>query len=423
MNKRGKKGQFFLIAAILILAVVASLAVVYNYSSAKNSEKRFYIKNELGIESEKVLDYALNNGLNAQAVLRNFTESYSNHSTADEFFYLFGKRDNITVSGFMKDLSGEIIVNTGFGNQEVSFSQNQFIYREFTYIEDSNVSMTINNVRYNVNLSQGINFYYVIFKKANDENYVFTNIDSGIFDTSMMPHEELIISSNTTNYNIFNNLANTDEAVEVMLTINSGVVVGSSSISEPSLTTGVLPSGSRITLINNGYILGKGGEGGGYPGGKTSGNPGSDGGPALQINTSTSIQNNGIIGGGGGGGGAGGSGNCGECYDDPGGSGGGGAGYNIGEGGHMPSPNEGTYPGENGTLFNGGAGGEVTYIGSAEYLTAGDGGAGGNLGLNGNAGENGDAFPGGAGGKAGKAVIGDSLVSWMTQGDIRGSII
>ena len=98
--------------------------------------------------------------------------------------------------------------------------------------------------------------------------------------------------------------------------------MGSASVSEPALTTGNLSNGSNIIIVNNGYIVGKGGGGGNYPGGKTSGLPGGNGGNALEILTETSIKNTGIIGGGGGGGGAGGGSSCGECYDDRGAGGG-----------------------------------------------------------------------------------------------------
>jgi hypothetical protein len=67
------------------------------------------------------------------------------------------------------------------------------------------------------------------------------------------------------------------------------------------LTTGSFPGG--LTIINNGYVMGKGGKGGGIIDG--SNYPSTAGGNAISLLQSCSINNAGYIGGGGGGGGHG----------------------------------------------------------------------------------------------------------------------
>ncbi|MEK7531425.1 MAG: hypothetical protein AAB545_00625, partial [Patescibacteria group bacterium] len=88
----------------------------------------------------------------------------------------------------------------------------------------------------------------------------------------------LFISLHTNNYNIWTVVGSTWSAgCPVVLTINAGVVVGSNSILSPALTTGAFPSGTSITIINNGTIVGKGGNGGN--GGMT----GQNGGDAISL--------------------------------------------------------------------------------------------------------------------------------------------
>lgn len=82
----------------------------------------------------------------------------------------------------------------------------------------------------------------------------------------------ITLSSSTNNYNLSNVLTSTYSwdgvtVVNVSVTINSGVQVGSASISTPSFTTGVLPEGSVVYIINSGEIIGKGGNGNGQNGG------------------------------------------------------------------------------------------------------------------------------------------------------------
>lgn len=198
----------------------------------------------------------------------------------------------------------------------------------------------------------------------------------------------------------------------VQITIPSTVYISSTSTSIPALTiNGSWPGG--ITLTNNGYILGRGGDGG--AGGQvtnvqTNALVGGTGGTGISIGVSCSITNNGTIGGGGGGGG-GGAGGVNTNYG--GGGGGGGGGYGTGA----------ARLGQNGTATAGGSGGAPG---------TGIGGAGGSLGASGSAGGNYTyAFfslvvtsYGAAGGSAGPAINKNSnTVSVTNNGTISGAII
>jgi hypothetical protein len=239
----------------------------------------------------------------------------------------------------------------------------------------------------------------------------------------------LVISADTDNYDIYANRGGSYVAGEsdVTLTINSGVVVGSTSIATNALQTGSSwTAGDTITIVNNGTVTGKGGNGG--VGGDadnnsgvkttTSGTDGEDGGDAFLAQFATSFTNNGAVyGGGGGGGGAGGdaqtiTGKISRHDAYGGGGGGGGAGDAVGSGG---AGGIGTATGAlivvddgddglDGTSTNGGAGGSGGFSGSSS------GGAGGNVGQDGASGANGDAT-GGAGGTRGFYEKGQSFIN------------
>lgn len=124
------------------------------------------------------------------------------------------------------------------------------------------------------------------------------------------------ISSNTTNYNLKSAaIAAGWDQVKVLaatITINSGVYVYSTSTGSYAFDTGsTFPTGSTLALINNGTIIGRGGDGGNGGNGSAAvptqniAAPGSSGGPAFIARYAISVTNNGTIGGGGGGGGGG----------------------------------------------------------------------------------------------------------------------
>jgi hypothetical protein len=201
--------------------------------------------------------------------------------------------------------------------------------------------------------------------------------------------------------------------VNATLTVNSGVYLGSTSTSTPALTiSGTFPSGSVLTLVNNGHISGAGGAGGpGASSGTRGGVSGSPGGDAIHTTIPVTIQNIGYIWGGGGGGGGGGAANH---YG--GGGGGGGAGTLPGPGGLRGAgsfSSGGT--GSSGTPTAGGAGGHGTSAGGA-------GGAGGGPGLSGTAGGAGGGGGGGGGAAKGKYLAGNSYVTWSVTGTRVGGV-
>lgn len=212
-------------------------------------------------------------------------------------------------------------------------------------------------------------------------------------------------------------LVKTNVKVHLIITIGAGVVVASSSLAGgPAMLVDNLFPGSRVDIINNGHILGKGGRGGGSGGSATAGGPG------LQLSYSglCFITNgSGTIRGGGGGGGVGGPGLLWDTefafYDTYGGTvgGGGGGGSNAGTGGN---PNGGTAT--SGPSSTPGAGGSGT-------AQAGTGGAGGAYGASGSSGGGGTrvggpsngtiASNGGAGAAAGAGVkYGSATLTWIS---------
>ena len=210
----------------------------------------------------------------------------------------------------------------------------------------------------------------------------------------------LTFSSSTNAPNILSLLGNPSSAVQVAITVNAGVTVGSTGTSVPALDLSVLPSGSKVTLLNNGTIEGAGGDGGAQ--GTPNGGNGGDGGTAIKTRCTTTITNNGgIWGGGGGGGGAG------QTGVSGGGRGGGGAGVPGGV-------SQGN--GVAGTATTGGTG--QTNTGSGTF--GGTGGNPGHAGANGDVGGSGSAGFGGAGGKY---IDGIAFTTFAVTGDVRGGTV
>jgi hypothetical protein len=241
------------------------------------------------------------------------------------------------------------------------------------------------------------------------------------------------ISANTTNYTL--NTAKASGYVagvtDMTLTINSGIFVSSSStgtaafIVDTSWTTG-----DTVTIVNNGTIVGRGGQGASNPGIVTS-VAGNAGGTGLQVLRAASVNNvNRIAGGGGGGGGGGGASGSGGAAA-LGGNGGGGIG-NGSAGGTGATAGTLTAVGSGqGTVDSVG----TCTVGESVYqtiATRGASGAGGTYGTSGASGASGSwyeagacggsGYAGAAGGAAGAAVTGNSNITWIAFGTRNGAV-
>ena len=208
---------------------------------------------------------------------------------------------------------------------------------------------------------------------------------------------KITISSNTLNYSLAADLQNNygwdgTSAIDVELTINSGVYVYSTSSSNPGILA-TLTTGSTLTINNSGNIHGV--AGGGGSGGSAStiqrnGSAGTAGTDAIKLSYVTATINNlsgGVIAGGGGGGG--GQGNargssshdaengCGSSNQFNGGSSGGAGAPNNSSASSVPNNSASGNGGTWGNAGGGGASGSLSNIHSSCLTFRGGGGGGG----------------------------------------------
>lgn len=233
----------------------------------------------------------------------------------------------------------------------------------------------------------------------------------------------LTIAGDTNNFNLHTTaVAAGWSGQQLQLTINPGIVVGSTSTGAFALLVpSSLNPAPSVTIINNGRVAGRGGNGGlggrgGPPGSPLPGTAGALGGNAVFLGRPAIITNNGTLAGGGGGGGGGGK------TDNPfgfsrqnGGGGGGGAGRQVGTGGTSQGPAPAGSPG---ALTTGGAGGDGrTSPTNNQPLPALRGGAGGAAGAVGIAGSGPGAGGAGAGGNY---IVGLPLATFPVTGTRQG---
>jgi len=143
-----KRGQVYLIAAMILIAILIGFATVSNYSKKKVDTSVIDLGKELEIEGEKVLDYG---AITGDDQIENFTSVFSAYAGDDvDIYYIFGKE-------------GDLRLYNGTGLVSTLTSQG------------GKISVTIKETDYEFDLKSGENFYFVISKEIEGEQYVVTN--------------------------------------------------------------------------------------------------------------------------------------------------------------------------------------------------------------------------------------------------------
>ncbi len=169
-----KRGQFYLLAAIIIIGVIIGFVVISNYAERKASIKVYDLKEELSIESANVLNFGTYSELNEtemETLIRNFIEQYSTYE--ENIYFIFGDQYNITIISY-SELEAEIsIKETGSDPISLILDGGEATHEATTKIKS--VIITIEGKEYEFDLKHGENFYFIIYLEAGEETHVATN--------------------------------------------------------------------------------------------------------------------------------------------------------------------------------------------------------------------------------------------------------
>jgi len=176
-----KRGQFYLIAAIIIIAIIVGFAAVTNFYKKGGVEEKkiYYLANELDVEGSYVIDYSVYNSQDSTALLRTFAEEYGKYAGENRnIYFVFGDKNKFIVATYDEYISGTIgFSGTGTElNQDIHDKNFKTKTCDATKIDqDENcglnsgsdtIQFTIDQdgekIPYTFDLNEGENFYFII---------------------------------------------------------------------------------------------------------------------------------------------------------------------------------------------------------------------------------------------------------------------
>ncbi|MBW6442789.1 hypothetical protein K0A97_03380 [Patescibacteria group bacterium] len=185
--KKGKKGQFYLIAGIVITVIILGLISV-NISLRREPTFRFYgLEDEIKIEVNHFMRYAENLVILDPSEdwiehARNFTDDYQNYFSGQKsHYFIFGNYPgNLVIKGFQEESNNNNITFNESPPIQVTINQDRTFDYEGNWPElipggtegeGGIFSLNVGNNSYSFKIKGGKNFCFIISKIEGIEEY------------------------------------------------------------------------------------------------------------------------------------------------------------------------------------------------------------------------------------------------------------
>ena len=189
--KRSKRAQFFLLAAIIITAIVISLGIIANQAKTITPAENIY-DNSFSIKEESgaVIDYTIYSGFNSDDNLANFVnltaKDLNDRYPDSNFLFIYGNSSKIVLSNYGNErvltskgtVPGEnenIQSSVSFGKSWINISEPAELYGHHDLITQSEIDVELNGYNFSFPFSNNKQVIFIIQKAENNESYISVN--------------------------------------------------------------------------------------------------------------------------------------------------------------------------------------------------------------------------------------------------------
>jgi hypothetical protein len=173
--KRGNKGQFYLISAVVLAMLVVGIFTISNYSERESNLKLNNLKEEIQTESTYVMDYGLYEELNdadLYIILSDFTNDYVDYQKKEtDLYFIFGNSNNLSVAGYQKTAKS-VFISSGSSYSMITTGAGKFTGG--INPESDILTLSIDDTPYEFKLNKGENFYFILSQKINRGEHIIT---------------------------------------------------------------------------------------------------------------------------------------------------------------------------------------------------------------------------------------------------------
>jgi len=171
-----KRGQLFLVAALVISGILIGLAALYTSTQAPKEDKFVYdLSSELNYETAQVIDQAVFTSLSQDDInnqINNLTNYYVDSNPGSDIIIAYGNDTEITAKWYTWGSAGTASVGTAGVPQYGLQVRNQTFH--ITSSSDEVTLQLTPTISQTFRITRGQNFISVIKKTYSNQTYVAT---------------------------------------------------------------------------------------------------------------------------------------------------------------------------------------------------------------------------------------------------------
>lgn len=178
---RGKKGQFYLIAAIFIILIMFGTASIATQASVKPEPRTIKdLGDELNRETYKIIEHGVVQEKELTPLIENFSgkdmgEYVLKNSEDASIVFVYGDEDNYNAIAIANEGIGQITIgDTGGFKSEVHRGKRQEPEKEGDFLK-LKVGPVGNEIPYKFKIKPNEMFYFLIVKYRGDEVFIERN--------------------------------------------------------------------------------------------------------------------------------------------------------------------------------------------------------------------------------------------------------
>jgi hypothetical protein len=178
---RNKKGQFFIIAAIIIVLIIAGIASIKTYAIVSPEPRAIQdLGSELQEETSRIVDYGIYNKdtENLNEILDNFTDTefapYFLQKTSETgIVFVYGNQTSLEAVEYKEQSTGVLSATIGTG--VTNWAPVTTFARRVNVSTSEPIKVNILNKTFNFDLQNNEMFYFVIIQEKDGETYIEKN--------------------------------------------------------------------------------------------------------------------------------------------------------------------------------------------------------------------------------------------------------
>jgi hypothetical protein len=178
---RNKRGQVYLVAAIIIVMILAGIASVKTYAIARTEPRKIKdISSELKEETSRIIDYGIYSNANLNNLLNSFDNEFSEYflkkTEETNILFIYGNKTNLYSVQYNNQYTGAVFATVGGASPTWATSESIINKTDVTTkIQDDKINIILLERDFVFDINEGEIFYFLITQQKDDETFIEKN--------------------------------------------------------------------------------------------------------------------------------------------------------------------------------------------------------------------------------------------------------